>query len=301
MSGPWERYQTNQEPPKPWDRYAGTTAVAEPPDDRNFIQKSFDENTATSPKEPLLETGLKSVVGAVGSPFVHPIQTLNSMGNLINPDVSQNPILQMGKGIKEDYKAGGLPYAATKAAGSAFGNLALGTAASAAPEAINSAIPRSGRAGAALGNMPVNLSRTGRELYRAQLLSERGSTFPKAVNQLIDRYGTTSTPGLQRVMHPITYSEARDFYSKLSKLSSAEKTNMSPVEQRQLSIITKAFNQDIADTAEMAGKKAKYLAAMKEYRQAAQWKARAVALRRLAIKSLPFAAGATAYEVWRGR
>ena len=38
------------------------------------LQKSFDTNTTTSPSEPLLETGLKSVVGAIGSPFVHPMQ-----------------------------------------------------------------------------------------------------------------------------------------------------------------------------------------------------------------------------------
>ena len=41
-----------------------------PTDNRNFIQKSFDENTTPGNGEPLLEHGLKHVVHTIGEPFV---------------------------------------------------------------------------------------------------------------------------------------------------------------------------------------------------------------------------------------
>ena len=44
------------------------------PDTRNSMQRSFDTETQTNPKEPLLQTGLKSVVGGAGSMFVHPLK-----------------------------------------------------------------------------------------------------------------------------------------------------------------------------------------------------------------------------------
>lgn len=95
-------------------------------DGRNAVQKSFDENTQADPNEPLLKTGLKTVVGAIGGPFVHPVETLKSLshiGSLFDPENPlYSPILQ---GV-EDYKAGGPGYAATKLAGGAVGGLALG-------------------------------------------------------------------------------------------------------------------------------------------------------------------------------
>jgi len=127
----------------------------DPNDTRNSIQKSFDENTKTSPNEPLLETGLKSVVGAVGAPFVHPLDTLNSLGNLINPDVDKNPLVQAVQGVQNDYKAGGAGYAATKLAGQAVGSTALGEAAGSGASAIAPRIiPAAGRA-ALLGKTPA--------------------------------------------------------------------------------------------------------------------------------------------------
>ena len=61
------------------------------PDERNSMQKSFDENTTPNPKEPLLETGLKSVVHAIGSPFVHPVETLKGMAKSIPTSPADAP------------------------------------------------------------------------------------------------------------------------------------------------------------------------------------------------------------------
>lgn len=103
----------------------GATILHAPTDTRNSIQKSFDENTKTSSSEPLLETGLKSVVGAIGAPFVHPIETAKTLGkSAVTMGLSGG--YDTGKGIAADYKEGGLPYAATKAAGNLVGSVALG-------------------------------------------------------------------------------------------------------------------------------------------------------------------------------
>ena len=134
-----------------------------PGDARNPIQMSFNENTKTSPSEPLFETGLKSVVGAIGTPFVHPIETAKGMARAIVPDEGgkgmaeaafgpAGPILtHMFGGVasqgKQDKQEGGLPYAATKMAGNIAGNIALGGGADAIGEGV-AALPTRAKAGA---------------------------------------------------------------------------------------------------------------------------------------------------------
>jgi hypothetical protein len=125
-------------------------------DNRNDIQKSFDENTKTSPSEPLLETGLKDVVHVVGQSFVHPVDMLKGLSNFIpaDPDLpssasptgDQNPVIQQIKNTRDDYRQGGAPYAATRLAGQTFGSAALGAAGGAALDAANAkAAPVSGQ------------------------------------------------------------------------------------------------------------------------------------------------------------
>jgi hypothetical protein len=100
------------------------------------IQQSFDKNTKTNPNEPLLQTGLKSITGAIGSPFMHPVQTAKSFLNMIpsNPDISgpthqpDNPLVERGIQVGRDIREGGLPYAATKLGGETLGGMALGGA-----------------------------------------------------------------------------------------------------------------------------------------------------------------------------
>ncbi len=97
-----------------------------PADTRNAIQKSFDANTQTSPSDSLLATGLKSVAGAIGSSFVHPMDTLTGMAHAV-----AHPIDQAHQEVNQlyaDKAAGGTGYAATKFAGQALGAVALGEA-----------------------------------------------------------------------------------------------------------------------------------------------------------------------------
>lgn len=110
------------------------------------LQHSFDENTRTNPKDPLLETGLKSLVGSLGASFIHPLNTAKGLLDLVpdSPDIPiapthENPIVGRGIQAYHDYKDGGLGYSATKLAGEALGNIALGEAAGAANEGMGSA------------------------------------------------------------------------------------------------------------------------------------------------------------------
>lgn len=107
------------------------------------IQSSFDANTKTSPSEPLAETGLKSVVRTIGTPFVHPIATAESVKPQSTTEMVFGPaataarqLFEAGKGVVADYKEGGAGYAATKAGGQLIGVAALGKAVAAGPEAV---------------------------------------------------------------------------------------------------------------------------------------------------------------------
>ena len=98
------------------------------------LQKSFDINTSTRPDEPLGATALKSVVHGAGQMFVHPLDTLAGAAHLAGQAVTGNATgaaAEMATPIVQDYQdAGGggkgTAYAATKFAGTAFGNMAAG-------------------------------------------------------------------------------------------------------------------------------------------------------------------------------
>lgn len=141
----WEQYATPIAPagpaaPQPtgdkWAQYATPVTPDAPADTRNGIQKSFDANTATSPKEPLLETGLKSVVNAVGTPFVHPLNTMKSIVGAVEGNGILRPMIDA---TKQDYRDGGMGYAATKLAGNLFGSAALAPVAEGAMRAPGAA------------------------------------------------------------------------------------------------------------------------------------------------------------------
>lgn len=123
----------------------------EAPDTRNSIQKSFDENTKTSPSDSPLGTLLKSTVSAIGSPFVHPVDTITGMIQAYRHpiDTAHAEVDQM----YADKAAGGIPYAAAKFAGNALGSVALGEAGGAAIRTLPKPTTVLGRA-ALLGKTP---------------------------------------------------------------------------------------------------------------------------------------------------
>lgn len=158
------------------------------------IQDSFDANTKTSPNEPLLETGLKSVVGTIGAPFVHPVAAAQSFQPQSTTEMVLGPaataarqLFNAGKGVVADYKEGGAAYAATKAAGAGVGAIALGKAAGAAPEAIAGAAELPGKLYPTSRSLVADTS-AARNLSRALIVDPAGVN--NFVNAATDEAGT---------------------------------------------------------------------------------------------------------------
>lgn len=98
-------------------------------------------------------------------------------------------------------------------------------------------------------------------LSNYQKLVDAGGSRSLAVSKLLNRLTDPSKP-------PMTYDEARLFYSNISRLSADESQRLTPVMKRAVGQIAGAFNSSIADTAEAAGQLDKFQGAMSEYRKA---------------------------------
>lgn len=252
-------------------------------DNRNKIQRGFDELANVTPEQEqgkpwLLNKAQEFGAGAIGSlsPLVHPIKTIEGIGNAIShPE-------ETAKSVWADVKEH-----PAQAAGNLVGGLVTGGLASEAGAPLLARIPTRAKAGAlfeqAMGkaeNEPVWMQKSGPELVRARELMERGGGRSAPVNALLKRVGNVNNP-------PLPYREARDYASNLSRLSAGETQKLSPVMQKQVGNLSRAFNQDVGDAATRAG-------AGPEYNQAMQSYARAMQLRKALINSAKIGGGALA-------
>jgi hypothetical protein len=92
-------------------------------------------------------------------------------------------------------------------------------------------------------------------------LTDAGGPVLNAPNKLLMRSQT---------VNPISYNEARDFYTNISNLSAQDKIALNGPMKSAVNKLAAAFKQDIGDTAEAAGKGKQYTQAMTQYRQASQ-------------------------------
>lgn len=230
-------------------------------DNRNSIQKSFDTNTQDNPNDSMLKTGLKSVVGAVGAPFVHPMDTLKNMiPTSVNMDDMKNQFdtVQAHPG-----------HEIAKAAGGLLGGGLLAGATGGMAKGVMDAIPSTARAGeslenlnAALKNQPVTLNKTLAPLQRATEIGVRGGGgLPTPVSQFLERTQATE---------PMTFPEARDYQSGLTDLSHAATREMGKRMKGGIGQINKSFYDDMRAAAEAQGKGDEFDSAMTEYRRASQ-------------------------------
>lgn len=161
---------------------------------------------------------------------------------------------------------------------------ALGAAVPAAARAI----PTRAKAGqqfqqvmGKVGDQPVNISAPGNAALRIQELAERGGSMPKAVRDFVRRVTDPEKAEL-------TYREARDFYSNISRLSADEFQRLTPAVRMEVGKMRVALDRVIAETAKKGGQEEAYRAAMKTYKlasrgrelaeAAAKWTAGAVGL-----------------------
>jgi hypothetical protein len=136
------------------------------------------------------------------------------------------------------------------------------------------------------GNVPVSMTHSGDAILRAQEISNAGTSMPQSLGKLLKRVTDPKKA-------PLTYDEARDFYTNITSLSANESARLSPVMRKQVANVRAGLMKDIGDAADQAGQAAKYYAAMKDY-------ARASKLLRASQKIGKFALGAaglgSAYE-----
>lgn len=128
-----------------------------------------------------------------------------------------------------------------------------------APEA------RAARAGSALndvkaaaGGVPIDTGKVGDAAFEVQRLAGSGGRMPKVVNDFLRR---ATDPG----KGPLTYAEARDFYSNATRISFDEMNTLTPVMKRALGQFTKELGTSIEGAAGQAGQAETYRGAMKDY------------------------------------
>lgn len=170
----------------------------------------------------------------------------------------------------------------------------LGISAERAGQSIQSAT-------AAAKGVPLNVEAVGREGLRAVELQAAGGSMPRVASRLMQRITDPKAADL-------TFEEARDFYSNLSRMSANEFNSVNPTMQRQLGAMRNALHQALVDAAETVGKGEQYAQGISEYakagRAAAQWdKVKPAAMRTLRelVKAGAYGVGAGGlYRVLRG-
>lgn len=135
---------------------------------------------------------------------------------------------------------------------------------------IGSVIPSAERAGAALedvkstaGNVEINTAKPGNTALEIYTQSQRGANLPPSVGKLVRRLTNPDSP-------PMTYAEAKDFQSNISKLSADEKMRLNPNTKRLVGQLNADLKSSLEEAADTVGKGQQFAQAMKEYHHAMQ-------------------------------
>jgi hypothetical protein len=145
------------------------------------------------------------------------------------------------------------------------------------------AIPSAARAGqkfedvlAAARNVPIDQTGPLAAAERGRQIASRGGRLPKVMNDFIRRANSPTAA-------PITYEEARDFYTN-SRLAMSEYLQTKPNMWRQVTVFKTALDEAVEAAAQTVQKGKMYRDAMTEYRRAKTMQKLAVAGAALGIK-----------------
>lgn len=237
-----------------------------PEDDRNFIQKAFDNATTVTPEQEkghswltnkIQEFGAGAIQG-VGQPFIHPIETAAGIAKF-----AANPLLSGGE------MAHNAVEHPAQTLGNIVGGADLGLAGEATLGKVVDAIPTKAKAGKLFegvmqkaANEPVEMLNSRPVLDRVMQLSDRGHGTVGAADKLFARSNT---------VNPINYGEARDFSSSLSRLSGQDQMAASPTLRAEIGKLSHAFGQDVGSAADRVGMGEQYQQAMRDYARASQY------------------------------
>lgn len=221
----------------------------------------------------------KSVLGTIGDTGSL-VNKLPVVGNAIAPKDEVNYYQQHAKANNSDEEAGKI-----------FGNIAqMAIPTGEAAEAL----PSTSRAASVLGDVAnaakdvrVPLSKSAEPLQRITELGARGGTAPKAASDLLTR---------SQAIEPMTFPEARDYYSNISSLSGDEAGKLNGVMKRAVGGLREGFHGDLTDAAHTVGMGDEYANAIKEYANAMKLRN---AGRQILTKALPAGGvlGAVGYGV----
>lgn len=131
----------------------------------------------------------------------------------------------------------------------------------------------------AAGGVPINPEGVGTAGLRAMELKEAGGRLPQVVSKLMQRITSPDAPDL-------TFAEARDFYSNLSRLSTNEFGSLNPTMQRQIGLMKEALHESLVQAAGTVGKGEQYAKGISEYAKAGQAAKRWDELKPVVMKTL---------------
>ncbi len=196
-------------------------------------------------------------------------------------------------------------------AGSTIANLAVPTeganAAGATSAAISKALParRIAQAGQAfkdltgtIGDHSVAMTdRLAGSLADIKDAVDTGSQLPSVINKFVTRIADMEEG-------PLTYKEARQFYSNVSSLSASERMATKGNDLRLIQEFKHALGETISNTAEDAGRLEQYQGAMRDFANAKQAQGRVETITDVAKKAAIRAAlggigGGAGYEAYR--
>lgn len=148
----------------------------------------------------------------------------------------------------------------------------------------------------AIGDNPVNIQNVIDAAKKAQQFSSRGGgPVPDVIKKFMARIGKSTFPYASDSA-PLTFEEARDFYSNAtSKLTADEAQKLKPIMLKHLAEFTNELGGNVQQVADSAGYGDQFSGAMKEFRRASQLVSGAKAAAKLAVGGS--ALGGTYYGV----
>ena len=203
---------------------------------------------------------------------------------LTQPTQGQNPF--SGQGLKEAGESavvgglmGGVMGAGGKVAGKvlapftdAEGNLRVPSFSNAGKgfQEVNSVV----------ADHPIEMTdELSKSAFQVKQFAQNGATMPSPVNKFLERITNPDLP-------PLTYEDARQFYSNINKLTAADKMSTNPQMKMYVSQLASDLGDSIEATAERGGKQQVFVNAMREWHNASQIDEAKEAIREHAVEAL---------------
>jgi hypothetical protein len=308
--GPWTAYQKKEE--GPWTDYqkkpkvqvqTENTISAKPQGVGQWLRDLEGDvrygGETTLPGRILKKMGAQGLnVGAQGNADT-PLQSTPLGPIHALQGVAEKKPLKVAQGVLE---AAEIPLSFSGPGGPKAAQMAeKGIAAAAGKVLPKARMARAGKmieeASQVAKEVAVDYTQAGDQALKIQQLASQGNSMPKVIRDFLKRATDPKRP-------PITFEEAREFYSSASRLSAEEAQRLTPRMKKEVVTFTKTLGKGIQEAADIAGGEAGalYKRGMEIYANAAKWQRRTNALLKTAKKYGPYvAAGYAGKEIITGK